>query len=194
MFRRVLVINGHPDPRPERFCAALAAVYADGAREAGHEVRTLALGTLDAPLIATRDDFENGAPPAAILGAQADIQWAQHIVLIHPLWLGGAPALVKGFLEQAFRYGFALPKPGSGFPKGLLSGRSVRTIVTMGMPAAVYRLVFGAFGVRAIERGVFGLAGLSPIRHLLIGGVEALNPAQRRRRLEQVRRLGAEAA
>ena len=33
--RHILVVNGHPDPAPERFCAALCDAYEEGAVEAG---------------------------------------------------------------------------------------------------------------------------------------------------------------
>jgi len=46
MAKRILVINGHPDPRPERFCAGLADAYATAAVAAGHDVRRIALGKL----------------------------------------------------------------------------------------------------------------------------------------------------
>ena len=36
--------------------------------------------------------------------AQADIGWAQHIVLFFPLWLGDMPAVLKAFLEQVARH------------------------------------------------------------------------------------------
>lgn len=42
---------------------------------------------------------------------QASIRQADHLVIIHPLWLGSVPALLKGFLEQVFHPGFAFGKP-----------------------------------------------------------------------------------
>ena len=188
--RRILIINGHPDPDPDRFCAALCAAYKEGAMRAGHEVRTLTLGRMTFPLVKSRTDFETEDPPELIRAAQESIRWCDHLVIVHPLWLGGAPALVKAFLEQAFRYGFAIPKPGSGEMKGLLEGRSARLIVTMGMPAIIQRLIFGAFGVRAIERGVLRLAGLAPVRHTLLGGVESVSPERRQAWLQQISDLG----
>lgn len=173
MSKRILIVNGHPDPSPERFCAALAGAYGAGARGGGHEVERLNVGELDFPLIRSREAFETGALPADIARAQQLITWAEHIVIIHPLWLGAAPALVKGFFEQVFRYGFAMDKPGAtGMPRRLLKGRSVRTVVTMGMPGAAYRAVFGGFGVRAAERGIFRLAGIGPITHDFVGLVD----------------------
>lgn len=193
--RRILVINGHPDPSPDRLDAALAAAYADGARAGRHEVRRLAVGELDFPLIGNADEFIKGSLPACIAEAQSQIAWAEHILLVFPLWLGGAPARLKGFLEQTFRYGFALPDltEAKGFPQGLLKGRSVRLVVTMGMPAWLYRLMFAAVGVRAIESGILGLSGLGPIRRTLIGGVDARGP-HLLKAVAKMRALGASAA
>lgn len=179
MARRILVINGHPDASPERFAAALAGAYIGGASAAGHQIRRLDVGALDFPLIRSQAAFRDAAPPAAIREAQDAIAWADHLVIVFPLWLGGAPALLKGFLEQVFRYGFALNPPGRRM-KGLLGGRSARLVVTMGMPAAIFRWMFGAFGVRSLERGVLWISGVSPVRHSVLGGVEG--PASRRAR------------
>lgn len=187
--QRVLVINGHPDPRPERLCAALARAYEDGARQAGREVRRIDVGALEFDLIRTAAAFTDGEPGPAIAEAQNDVLWADHMVIVHPLWLGSAPALLKAFFEQVFRYGFAIPD--NGAMRGLLSGRSARMVVTMGMPAPAYRWLFGAFGVRGLERSVLRLAGIRPIRRTLLGMVER-SAAQRADWIERLRRLGAE--
>lgn len=191
---QILVINGHPDGDPARLCAGLATAYAEAGQVAGHKVRRIALGDLDFPLITSREAFEDQAPPDVIGAAQGDIRWADHIVLVHPIWLGSPPAKLKGFLEQVFRYGFALAKPGTPNAGGLLGGRSARIIATMGMPAAVYRAVFGAFGVRAVERGIFRLSGIHPIHHTLVGGVEGMNTGQRKRLIRKMASLGRRGA
>jgi hypothetical protein len=59
----------------------------------------------------------------------------------------------------------------------------------MGMPAFVYRLAFGAFGVRCFKRGVLNLAGIRPVRCTLIGEVEKSQRA-RQRWLKVARELG----
>jgi putative NADPH-quinone reductase len=169
MARKVLVINGHPDPRKERFCAALCAAYVKGAAARGHDIRRLDVGALDFGLVGSADEFT--APPTDVIRkAQGDISWADHLVVVHPLWLGGTPARLKGFFEQVFRYGFALSTERA--MKGLLTGKSARVIVTMGMPAPVFRWVFGAHGLKALERGIFWVSGMGPIRHTILGGVE----------------------
>lgn len=82
------------------------------------------------------------------------------------------PALLKGFLEQIARPGFALSNSNGGVPKKLLSGRSARLVVTMGMPATVYRWLFRAHSIKALERNILGFIGIAPIHKTLIGMVE----------------------
>jgi putative NADPH-quinone reductase len=189
---RVLIIDGHPDPRPERLGHALATAYADGAKAGGHEVRTILVGALDLPLIRSVDDFVDKTLPLGAAAAQSDVSWAQHLVIFHPLWLGGAPAQLKAFFEQVFRYGFAIPQGGK--PGGLLKGRTARIVVTMGMPAFAYRLMFGAFGVRAMERSILGLSGVKPVRRTFLGGVGVASTATIAGWLHRMRRLGGAAS
>ena len=35
-----------------------------------------------------------------LLQAQANILWAEHLVLVYPIWWGGIPALLKGFFDR----------------------------------------------------------------------------------------------
>ncbi len=98
--KRIAIIDGHPDPDPARFIHALAESYAEGAVSAGHEVRRINVSQLDFPLIRTRADWEEGQTPAIVQEAQETIVWAEHLVILYPLWLGDVPALLKAFFEQ----------------------------------------------------------------------------------------------
>lgn len=191
MGRRILVINGHPDAREERFCAALAGAYETGAREGGHEIRRINVGDLAFPLIRTAEEFEGSVEPPDIIVSQEQITWAEHLVFVYPLWLGEQPALLKGFLEQVFRYGFALGKD-ERFPAPLLDGRTAHIVVTMGMPAPVFRWWFGAHSVRALELSVLRLCGIHPIRRSLIGMVDSALP-RRAKWLERMKADGRHA-
>ena len=153
-------------------------------------MRTIDLARLEFPLLRTKEDWDNGAPPDAVRGAQDTIGWADHLVIFYPLWLGTMPALLKAFLEQAFRPGFAIGQGGSGSWKKLLTGKSARVVVTMGMPALVYRWFFRAHSLKSLERNILGFVGIGPIRETLIGTVEA-SAASRERWLAKLRALGS---
>jgi putative NADPH-quinone reductase len=188
---RIAIIDGHPDPDSRRYVHALAQAYADGA-SGKHEVRRIVLAELDFPLLRTAHDWQQGKPPRAIKSAQDSIQWAEHIVLLYPLWLGDIPALLKAFLEQVARPGFAIGPMGKGLPKKLLKGRSARVIVTMGMPAPFYRFFYRAHSLKSLERNILSFVGLGPIRHSIIGSVES-SDKRRAGWIEQVRALGSRA-
>ncbi len=139
MARRIVIIQDHPDPNDRRFGHALADAYAEGAQEAGHEVKRIWVAELKVPLLHSKADWESSPTPEAIGQTQAAIAWANHLVILYPLWLGAMPALLKGFLEQVLQPAFAFEYQSKGMPKKLLKGKSTRIVVTMGMPALVYR-------------------------------------------------------
>ncbi|UIJ71744.1 NAD(P)H-dependent oxidoreductase [Aurantimonas sp. HBX-1] len=192
MPRRILILVGHPDPAPERFCRALAEAYRDGAASAGHSVRVIDLATLDIPFLRSQEAFLHAGVPADLAPASAAIVEAEHIVLIFPLWLGTMPALLKAFLEQTMRPGLAfLYGAGpAGLPKPALAGRSARIVVTMGMPALAYRLWFRDHGIACLRRNILNFVGIKPVRETLFGSVDSASKARRDRWLAAMRKLG----
>lgn len=191
MAKHIAIIQGHPDGQHHHYGHALAEAYAEGAAKAGHEVRVVHVAQIDFPLLRSKEEFDTGAPPEPIRQAQDTIRWAEHLVILYPLWLGSMPALLKAFLEQTFRPGFATPKPNEGSPwKKLLAGKSARVVVTMGMPALFYRWYFRAHSLKSLERNILGFCGISPIKESLIGMVEAKNDGNREKWLGKMRVLG----
>ncbi|MFN4295790.1 MAG: NAD(P)H-dependent oxidoreductase [Brevundimonas sp.] len=186
--RRILIIEGHPDPSPQRLCHGLAEAYREGAREAGHTLRTLILGDLGIPPLGSRSDWE-ALPPEIVQACQQDLLWAQHVVVFYPLWLGDVPAVLKAFLEQVLRPGFAFD-PRRKSSGGLLKGRSARLVVTMGMPGWFYIGWFGAHSLRMLRRNVFRFVGFRPVRTTVLGMVEGASLARRRAWLDEMTRLG----
>ena len=192
--QRIVLIQGHPDAVTRHLGHALEDAYAHGAESAGHEVRRVAVAQLDFPLLRSQQAWQEGALPSALVQAQADIAWAQHIVLFFPLWLGDMPAMLKGFLEQVARPGFAFKADGANpFGQKGLSGRSARVVVTMGMPALVYRWYFRAHSVKNLERNILGFVGISPVNETLIGMVDKLGDAGVQKWTDKLSRLGAAA-
>jgi len=191
MPKRILIVDGHPDSRTGRYVHALAKAYFDGARQAGHEVRSIIVSEVDFPLLRTSTDYQEREAPAAIRQCQELLAWAEHVVILFPLWLGSMPALLKGFLEQTLRPGFAFAEAsGHGLPQKLLSGRSVRIIVTMGMPALFYRWYFRAHSLKSLQRNILRFCGFRPVNACVVGMVENMSQAQRGIWLGRVQELG----
>lgn len=190
MARRVVLIQGHPDPAGGHLCHALADAYAAGAAAAGHELRRIEVSRIDFPLLRTAREFEEGSPPSGIAEAQEAVRWADHLVLVYPLWLGTMPALLKGFLEQLFRPAFTVDRAEGRWPRRNLAGRTARVVVTMGMPALVYRFWFLAHGLHNLERNILRFVGIAPVRSTLIGAVGSMDEARAGRWLARLEDLG----
>src|SRR3546814_9565938 len=97
-------------------------------------------------------------------------------------------ALLKAFLEQVMRPGFAIDEGSAGAEAKLLSGRSARIIVTMGMPAPFYRFFYRAHSLKSLDRNILRAVGFDSARYSIIGSVEASAPARAARSEE--RRVG----
>jgi putative NADPH-quinone reductase len=190
MPRRIAIVQGHPDPAGNRFCHALADAYAAGATAAAREVRRIEVAHIDFPILRTQADWETGTAPLPVAAAAQVFLWAEHLVIVYPLWQGMMPALLKGFFEQAFRPGLAKSADLRAW-RSLLEGRSARIVVTMGMPAIFYRWYFGAHGLKSLERSLLAFVGVRPIRETLIGSIGAASDEKRKAWLESMRALGA---
>ena len=199
MTQRILILQGHPDRAGGHLCDALAQRCAQGAASAGHEPRTADVATLGFPLLRSQrewqGEWQRAALPTGLVEARQAIGWATHLVLFLPLWRGNMPALLKGFLEQVARPGFMIAKTGEiGRSHQLLTGRSARVVLTMGMPALVYRWYFRAHSVKSLERNILGFCGIAPIDETLIGLVDGLDQAARLRWFVKLHALVVKAA
>jgi putative NADPH-quinone reductase len=189
--KHILLIQGHPDAGQRHLCHALEEAYARGASAAGHEIRRIDVATLDFPLLRSQHEWEQGELPPNLAPAQDAIKWAEHLVFFFPLWLGDMPALLKGFLEQVARPGFAFSREARNpLAAKDVSGRSARVVVTMGMPATVYRWYFRAHSLKSLERNILGFVGIAPVHETLIGMVANLEPEPAKKWLARLEKLG----
>lgn len=186
---RIAVIVGQP--KHNSLGEALGKAYRRGAEAVGHEVRLFVLADMQFDPILHEGFDEAQKLEPDLVEAQAAIVWADHLVVIFPLWFGTMPALLKGFIERVFQLGVMAEKgPGLTGYRPLMTGRSVRIIITMDMPSLVYRFVFGAHALKLLKRNILAFVGFGPIRTRLYGMVHAVDDARRRRWLAEMEELG----
>jgi putative NADPH-quinone reductase len=178
----VLVVNGHPDPHPTRFSAALCAAYSEGAAASGHKTRQLNVGAVPSP------------------GAESDhLHWLQYdaanmlerlwradrLFIAFPMWLGGPPPALKLILEELARWQHAeakaLDEP--------LEGKDADIVVTASFPGLVYSSGQGV----AVGAWAQSLSALRSNGVMVIGNMDLLSADDRTDWLTRVRQLGASA-
>lgn len=188
--KKVVVVLGHAG---DSFCAALAQAYCETAGQAGHEVRLLALAALRFdPVLRGGYRAEQDLEPD-LLAAQETLRWADHLVFVYPIWWGGLPALLKGFLDRVLLPGFAFRyEKGKAFPTPLLRGRTAHLVVTMDTPPWYFRWIHQAPGIRQMKRNTLAFCGVRPVGTLALGTVRNASPGRREAWLGHVRRLAAQ--
>lgn len=167
---RLLIVNGHPDPRPGRFCAALCAAYLTGALAAGRNADAVALGAVFPP---------NGQDSSAELTRALGLMLRPaRLTVIFPLWLDKPPEIVTRFFQLVERSDEARVK-----------GRQAHILVTMSLPAFAHRSL-----VREQEDGciqhAMSLPDLETNALNFVGSVDTISRAQREEWLYRLHRLG----
>jgi putative NADPH-quinone reductase len=189
--KRIAIIQGHPDQSNLHYCHTIAHAYEKGARDAGHITQTVEAASLSTPFLSNQLEFNTHDIDSSILNIQGLILWADHIVTIYPLWLGTMPALLKHFFEQIFRPRFAFFKTkGRMWPIKILKGKCVRVVVTMRIPAIIYRWFYRAHSLKSLEQNILYFVGLKPVYHSLIGQIDTASERNRLKWLKRMKKFG----
>ncbi len=187
--KRILVLLGHPNN--QSLCAALAQSYVDGALQSGAEVRVHRISEMQFDTTLHLGFEGKQALEPDLQAFQTDLVWAQHVVMVFPLWWGGMPAPLKGLIDRTFLPGFAFKyKEGSPFQAKLLAGRSARVIMTMDSPNFWYNWVLGRPLTKGLKRQILGFCGFKPSKFTLLGNVRSSTPKKRQKWLADMRQLG----
>lgn len=186
--KRILVINGHPDPRS--YNQALAQSYLKELKKhSSVEIRYIALHALE-----FNPNLEYGYRKRTelepdLLQALEDIKWSDHTVWIHPLWWVGLPALMKGFFDRAFLPGIAFNHLSSTETIGLFQGKTARIITTGGdLSQELYTNVFYESGLLQLKVGILEYCGIQVTDTTFIGLMNNSTLEDREWWLEEVKK------
>jgi NAD(P)H dehydrogenase (quinone) len=189
MGKKILIINGHPNK--DSFNFGIAAAYKKGLLSAGAEFKEIVIANLDFnPNLQFGYQKRTELEPD-LLESWEKIQWADHLVWIHPVWWGGLPAITKGFIDRLFLPGFAFQyRENSHFWDKLLKGKTAHIITTLDQPGFFYRIVFHRPSVNQLKRSVLQFCGIKPVKVSYIGIVKGSKPEMRAKWLEKVENWG----
>lgn len=153
---KILLVFAHPEPGSLN--AALRDVAVRELEVQGHQVRvsdlyadgwksevdradfpSLAPGERLIPVAASKKAFEADALTDDVKAEIEKLLWADALILQFPLWWFGMPAILKGWVDRVFAYGFAYgvgehsdSRWGDRYGEGTLAGKCAMLIVTAG--------------------------------------------------------------
>lgn len=164
-----------------------------GAQEARHEVRLFHTARMHFDPVLHDGFNQQQALEPDIQSAHDAMLAADHLVFVFPLWLGTLPAIFKGFLERVLAPDLVEPAKTGKFVK-VWDRKSARVIITMGMPAIIYRWWFGSLATKTLKRSILGFMGVAPVRVTILGRIATVSAATRKKWLEDARNLGRQVA
>jgi NAD(P)H dehydrogenase (quinone) len=189
--KKILIIQGHPDPQSYNW--ALAEAYKKGAVASGAEVQEIKISELSFNPNLVYGYRKRTELEPDLLHAQALITWAEHIVWVYPVWWGSYPALMKGFLDRVFLPGYAFQKQeNSLWWDKLLKGRTAHIIATMDQPTWFYRFINGRPSTIALKRLTMQFVGIQSVKTTSIGPVRLSTVEFREKWLKKIENLGKE--
>ena len=161
-------------PSTNSFTASMARAYAAACGALSHDtvIRDLyamqfnpCLAAVELPFAA---DFQ---PEPDVVMERELLKSCDVFALFYPLWLNAPPAMIKGYLERVFGFGFAYGDGGHSY-NPLLTGRKLVSFSSSGAPLS-WEIQTGALAaVRTLFDDYFaGLCGMNALEHVHFGGV-----------------------
>lgn len=187
--KKILIINGHPNPSSFNF--AIAEAYLKGAIASGAEVDTITIAELKFnPNLQFGYQKRMELEPD-LLKSWQKIQKANHLVWIHPIWWGGLPAITKGFIDRLFLPGMAFQhRENSVWWDKLLKGKTAHIITTMDQPSWYYILFYGRPSVNQLKKTTLEFCGVKPVKVTYVGIIKTADSSQREKWLQKIYNLG----
>ena len=186
---KTLIVYNHP--HEGSFCSAIRDAVESGLRKGEHEHKLIHLDRdgFD-PVMREKDlaafakagrvgeDGLDGVDPI-VLRYMKKIRWAEHIVMIFPIWWMTMPAMMKGFVDKVIFPGIVY-KMEEGNLVSMLSGlKQVTIITTMNTPQDVYKEVFGNSIEGSLIKGTFNKIGIHDIRWISLNMVKQCGDEKR---------------
>ena len=177
-------------PNPKSFNRAIVQAIVEEYRKAGKDVLLRDLYALNFNPVLSADDLaavREGSMPADVKTEQGLIRAADILIVVYPLWWSGMPAMLKGYIDRNFSYGFAYEITETG-GVGLLTGKKVFLVTTMGASRKDYEQ-FGMFKSfdQVVDSGIFRFSGMEVIDHVYYASVPYITDEDRKKMLDNIR-------
>lgn len=187
--KNILIINGHPNK--ESLVFALAEAYQKGAIESGAAVSVIHIRDLNFNPNLQYGYRKRMELEPVLLESLEKIKAADHLVWLHPVWWGGMPAMMKGFIDRLFLPGITFKyKENSVWWDKLLKGKTARIITTLDQPSWYYWLMFGRPSVNQLKKSVLEFCGVKPVKVTYVAIVKTSTAQLRAKWINNIYKLG----
>lgn len=184
ILKKVLVINANP--KTDSFCKSLADNYALTAA-LKNEVKQVEISEMHFEISLDNGYDSRTSLEPDLLRFQELVLWAEHIVIITPVWWGTVPAKFKGVVDRVFLPNFAFKyTEGNMFPEKLLSGRSSELFITLDTPPLLYKLFKGNVIYKHLKKSILDFSGIKNRSATYFGPVLGSNINKRNNWLDKV--------
>lgn len=177
----ILIISAHPSEKS--FNNAIINSIIEGSLESGHSCIVRDLYNIDFnPVLTAKEisDSYSGDFAQDVIIEQQYIHEADLCVWVYPLWWGGMPAIMKGYIDRVFSYGFAY-KTSESLSVGLLGNKRNIVINTIGASEIVYVRNGMLNAIETISNpGIFNFCGSSVEKFFHITDIYKISDAERR--------------
>ncbi len=162
----VLIVYAHPNPAS--FSFGLKELAEKELAKKGYSVKTKDLYANGFDPILSGADLQGiytGNIPADIKAEQEAINEADLLVFVYPIWWTGLPAMVKGYIDRVFSYGFAYKVGATGIEQ-LLTSKKALLLTPHGTPKEYYE-PSGMLKslVQTEDGGIFNFCGIEVLKH-----------------------------
>jgi len=133
-----LIIYAHPNPASLNHF--LKQTVLESLENSAEEIIIRDLNEINFNPVLSLDDMSGqrmGQVAEDVQKEQDFISWADRIIFIYPIWWTGMPAIMKGYIDRVFSYGFSY-RYDQGIQKGLLAGKKAIIINSHGKSNAEY--------------------------------------------------------
>ncbi|MBN1287382.1 MAG: NAD(P)H-dependent oxidoreductase [Anaerolineae bacterium] len=193
----IYIVYAHPSD--QSFTYAALGEFTRGLADAGHTFEVGDLYRMNfAPLLDPAQyrremDYDAGAPlPGDVQAEHAKIEKAEGLAFVYPVWWGDCPAILKGWFDRVWCYGYIYELDDSGKFVPLL-GRIKKALALCAMGDAPE--FSEAHGIIASMRRIMltnrlASAGIPATDLVILGGMTRADEALRRRNLQEAYRQG----
>ncbi|WP_405597065.1 MULTISPECIES: NAD(P)H-dependent oxidoreductase [unclassified Pseudoalteromonas] len=156
--KKILIINANP--KSTSLCRSLAEQYALAAKNK-HNVEKINISELNFKISLDEGYDRVTNLEADLVDLQNKIRWADHLVIVSPVWWGAMPAKFKGVIDRTFLPGFAFKYvKGKSIPEKLLKGRTSELIFTLDTPVFWYKYIQGNTIHKQLKHCILNFSGI----------------------------------